>query len=141
MMETVACGRFCDLRIAFAVNDMVVDVTPIAVTGHEIDRRPLPADGQKNFVHAIWSATPSLDIIIHIEQASQIPAKLITEEYRTRAPNGAVRMVALDREMGCITGHTTRLIRRIHRRSPQQSPRFRRVRSETFSVVEVVDGS
>ena len=83
MMETVASGRFCDLGIAFAVNDVIVDITPIAVTNHEIDRRPLPTHGQKNFIHAIWPATPPLDIVVDIQQTSKVPAKLITEEYGT----------------------------------------------------------
>ncbi len=99
MMETAASGRFCDLRIAFAVNYVVVDVTPIAVTCHEIDRRPLPANGRKDFVHAIWSATPSPNIVVDIQQTSEVSAELISEKYRTRAPNCAVRVVALYRKM------------------------------------------
>jgi hypothetical protein len=90
MPNAVAGSRFCDFGIATAFNDVKIDVAPVPVGRREIWQRVRPVYVTKDFVHAMWAAAPGDDVVINIEQATQVSSELRAKIGKIGAPDSAV---------------------------------------------------
>lgn len=109
MRNAVARGCFCYFRVHLAFNDVKIDVAPVPVGRHEIWRGTRPVYVAKDFIHAIWAAAPGDDVVINIEQATEVSSELRAKIWRIGAPDGAVRSKASAWNVRDIKGLSTLL--------------------------------